>query len=75
MGELMADLKKKTAAALAAVSAYLQQEEEALAQQAGASEAASATCGVEFSQWSSSGRQEMMAMRRLIQMRVFDRFR
>lgn len=75
MGELMADIKKKTAAALAAVSAYLQQEEEVLSQQARASEAAAATCGVELSQWSYSGRQEMMAMRRLIQMRIFDRFR
>jgi len=28
----------------------------------------------EFSQWGQSGRQEMMAMRKLIQLRAFTRF-
>ncbi|WP_136798496.1 MULTISPECIES: hypothetical protein [Desulfosediminicola] len=68
----MADKKKKMAAALAAVSAYMQ-EEEAAVQQASAVPSVSSEVGI--SQWSFSGRQEMMAMRRLVQLRVFDRFR
>jgi len=69
----MADKKKKMAAALAAVSAYLQEEEAAAAQQASVVPSVSSEVGI--SQWSFSGRQEMMAMRRLVQLRVFDRFR
>ncbi len=69
----MADKKKKMAAALAAVNAYLQQEEEAATSQA--AEMPSVSSGIGLSQWSFSGRQEMMAMRRLVQLRVFDRFR
>lgn len=73
----MADKKKKMAAALAAVSAYMQQEQEAAAMQAAAAAAAAPPAPADFgmSQWSFSGRQEMMAMRRLVQLRVFDRFR
>jgi hypothetical protein len=71
MGVLMADNKKKVAAALAAVSLYLQQEEAAAyEQQASLNE----TKGVAFSSWGQSGCQEMMAMRRLIQLRAFHRF-
>ena len=64
--------KKKMAAALAAVSLYLQHEEAmaAQAQQAPLKRSQS----FEFSQWGQSGRQEMMAMRKLIQMRTFTRF-
>lgn len=69
----MADKNKKMAAALAAVNAYMQQEEEAAARQA--SEVPSVSSDAGLSQWSFSGRQEMMAMRRLVQLRVFDRFR
>lgn len=67
----MADKKKKLAAALAAVSLYLQQEE-ALAheQQQKTLEVPSAN----YSPWGLSGSQEMMAMRRLIQVRAFTRF-
>ncbi|MFV0436371.1 MAG: hypothetical protein ACK5PS_03115 [Desulfopila sp.] len=68
----MIDKKKKMAAAIAAVNAY-RQEEEAAAQQAAAASSVTAEIGV--SQWSFSGRQEMMAMRRLVQLRVFDRMR
>ena len=71
----MADKSKKMAAALAAVSMYLQEEEEAACQQAAAAVEVVQSCGNEFSQWSMSGRQEMMAMRRLMQLRVFDRIR
>lgn len=67
----MADKKKKMAAALAAVSLYLQQEEAVLCeQQASLRE----TGGVAYSPWAQSGSQEMMAMRRLIQLRTFTRF-
>jgi hypothetical protein len=67
----MADKKKKLAAALAAVSLYLQQEEAmALEQQVPFGE----TPGVVFNPWGQSGCQEMMTMRRLIQLRAFTRF-
>lgn len=67
----MADKKKKLAAALAAVSLYLQQEEAtAYEQQA----SLRANKGAGFSAWGQSGYQEMMAMRRLIQLRAFTRF-
>jgi len=72
MSNVMTGKKKKMAAALAAVSIYLQQEEAAAAQ------AQQATLNkpqsFEFSQWGQSGRQEMMAMRRLVQLRTFTRF-
>jgi hypothetical protein len=69
---MMAGKRKKMAAALAAVSLYLQQEEAvaAQAQQAPLRRPQS----FEFSQWGQSGRQEMMEMRKLIQMRTFTRF-
>jgi len=67
----MADKKKKLAAALAAVSLYLQQEEaSAYDQQASCNE----NRGAGFSAWAQSGCQEMMAMRKLIQLRAFTRF-
>lgn len=71
MGESMAVTKRKMAAALAAVNLYLQQEE-AAAQEIQATPRAPQ--GQEFSQWAQSGRQEMMALRKLIQLRVFTRF-
>lgn len=67
----MAKKSKKMAAALAAVSLYLQQEQEAQNMQ-GVSEQVAP--GAQTSMWGHSGRQEMMAMRRLIQMRTFTRF-
>ena len=68
----MADKKKKLAAALAAVSLYLQQEEAMAYEQQQA--ALSERKGAGFSPWGQSGYQEMMAMRRLIQLRAFTRF-
>ncbi len=68
----MADKKKKLSAALAAVSFYLQQEEAmALEQQAASFKA---NKGAEYSPWGQSGSQEMMTMRKLIQLRAFTRF-
>jgi len=69
----MADMQKKMGAALAAVSAYLQDEEAlAAAQQA---ETAPTGPQAQLNFWGQSGRQEMMNMRRLIQMRAFERCR
>lgn len=68
----MADKQKKLAAALAAVSLYLQQEEATAYEQQQAS--LSVRKGAGFSAWGQSGYQEMMAMRRLIQLRAFSRF-
>jgi len=66
----MAVNKKKMAAALAAVNLYLQEEEAAMQESAALTTAKQS----EFSAWGHSGRQDMMSMRRLIQMRVFTRF-
>ncbi len=60
--------KKKMAAAMAAVNAYLEQEAEAIRLEQEAA-AARASQGPNF--WAISGRQDIMNMRRLIQMRVF----
>lgn len=71
IGELMADKKKKIAAALAAVSLYLQEEEAAVT----AERAVAIDKGPPpMSMWGHSGRQDMMTMRRLIQLRTFTRF-
>lgn len=67
----MADKKKKLAAALAAVSLYLQQEEVMAYEQ---QESLKQKRDAVFSPWAQSGSQEMMAMRRLIQLRTFTRF-
>ncbi len=64
----MADMQKKMAAALAAVNAYLQMEEAAAAQAALQRSPVPANLQ---SCWSQSGRQDMMTMRRLIQLRTF----
>jgi hypothetical protein len=71
VGELMAGKGKKIAAALAAVSLYLQ-EEEAMAQEQQNIPVDQRVPG--FSQWGQSGRQDMMTMRRLVQLRTFTRF-
>jgi mevalonate pyrophosphate decarboxylase len=68
----MASPRKKMAAALAAVNLYLQQEEAQMAQEQQAS--LKQPESFQFSQWGQSGRQEMMAMRKLIQLRAFTRF-
>lgn len=65
----MSETSKKVAAALAAVNAYLQ-EEEALYQQ----KEAAAPPPVNINPWSLSGRQNMMNLRQLIQMKPFARF-
>jgi len=71
MGELMAGNGKKIAAALAAVGLYLEQEEAMVTEQ---KEVLKEPGMTGFSQWSQTGRQEVMAMRRLTQLRAFTRF-
>jgi hypothetical protein len=58
---------KKVAAAMAAVGLYLQQEEAAREQEV------APQIKAQFSPWAHSGRQDMMNMRRLLQMRTFTR--
>ncbi len=68
----MAPMQKKMAAALAAVNAYLQEESDAAGQHlAGTLQ----TPAIQQSAWSQSGRQDMMMMRKLIQMRTFAHLR
>jgi hypothetical protein len=70
----MADTQKKMAAALAAVNAYLQLEEQAAAEAAAQQIEEQAVRSVQ-NLWGLSGRQDMMTMRRLIQLRTFTSFR
>ena len=68
----MSSKEKKLAAALAAVRLYLQQDEEAAA--SAAAQAAVVLPEVrqgEPGQWAVSGRVEMMAGRRMMQLRAF----
>lgn len=70
-GTPMAETNKKIAAALAAVNAYLQ--EEALQQQ-DVPVAHPQLPVQDLNIWGLSGRQDMMNMRQLIQMKAFSRF-
>jgi len=63
----MNDKDKKAAAALAAVSCYLEMEESIRGPKA-----VIPVPQAQPSQWSHNGRQEMMAMRRLVQIRTFN---
>ena len=69
----MADTQKKMAAALAAVNAYLQMEEQAAAE--AAAQQTEETARPVHNLWGLSGRQDMMTMRRLVQLRTFTSFR
>ena len=69
----MASSSKKVAAALAAVSAYLQ-EEENLVQQNRAEKADLQRIHQGTNPWGLTGRQQLMSMRQLIQMKAFSRF-
>ena len=66
----MAAKEKKMAAALAAVGLYLEQEAAMIAEQKIDQKEQEIT---DSSQWGHSGRQEMMMMRRLTQLRTFMR--
>ncbi len=69
MGDTMAKKSVKMAAALAGVNAYLQQEAEAAYLEQQAMDAAAAQAGPNL--WAISGRQDMMSMRRMLQLRLF----
>ncbi|MBM9536438.1 hypothetical protein [Desulfobulbus alkaliphilus] len=64
----MANVNKKVTAAIAAVNAYMMQEEEA-AYQAQLAAARSAQTGP--NPWAIAGRQDIMHFRRLIQIKAF----
>ena len=64
----IAGKSKKMAAALAAVSLYLEQEEAVMSEQKDVLKKQSESTGLSY--WGHSGRQEMMDMRRLLQLRA-----
>ena len=66
----MAGKGKKMAAALAAVGLYLEQEQALVAEQEGGLKDPGITG---LSQWGHSGRQEMMLLRRLTELKTFRR--
>jgi hypothetical protein len=75
MGESMATMEKKMAAALAAVSAYMQQEQEAYAEALAAAMAPPAPPKIELQPLGTERAPEHDAMRNLMQLKAFDRFR
>ena len=64
---------KKIAAAISAVMSYIKTEEEIIYQQTLTDQAApqAATAAVPTKMWALSGRQALMQMRHLMQMRTF----
>jgi hypothetical protein len=71
----MGNMEKKMAAAMAAVSAFMQQEQEAYAEAVAAAMAPPEPPAIDLNLWGQSGRQGMMTMRSLMQMKAFDRVR
>lgn len=65
------DTEKKIAAAIAAVTAYLKTEEEMIAMQAADTARAAAAMPVSVNMWGISGRQAIMQMRNMMQMKAF----
>jgi len=66
--------KKKKVAAISAVLQYIRTEEEAMAMQAMAAQAAGETAApaaIAVNAWGMSGRQSMMQLRGLMQLRAF----
>ncbi len=76
MGEFtMTEKEKQMAAAMAAVAAYMQQEQEALQEKMAAAAAPPKGQVIDLNLWGQSGRQGMMHLRSMMQMKAFDRFR
>ena len=69
----MDNMEKKMAAALAAVSAYMQQEQEAYAEALAAAMEPPKPPAVALNHWGQSGRQELMNMRNLMQLKALNR--
>jgi hypothetical protein len=72
--DTMADMQKKMAAALAAVNGYLMMEEQMAADASRQLQESQAPFHT-HSPWSQCGRQDMMTMRRLMQLRTFTSLR
>jgi hypothetical protein len=70
----MDKMEKKMAAALSAVSAYMQQEQEAYAEAVKEAMKGPKAPTIELNLYGQSGRQAIMAMGNLMQMKAFDRF-
>ena len=68
----MANKEKKVAAALAAVSAYMQQEQEVYQEKLAAAAKPKRAHGA-INLWGQSGRQAMAQMRNLMQLKAFHR--
>ena len=71
----MASKEKKMAAALAAVSAYMQQEQEAFLEKLAEAAAPPKAPYGAMNIWGQSGRQAIAHMRNLMQIKAFHRFR
>ena len=69
----MASKEKKMAAALAAVSAYMQQEQEAYQEKLAA--AAAPRAAERLNLWGLSGRQAMAQVRNMMQLKALHRLR
>ncbi len=69
----MRNAEKKLAAALAAIELYMQAESDAAERDAAPPPAIPGM--VEPGQWAQSGRMEMMAARRMVQLRAFSNSR
>jgi hypothetical protein len=67
--------KSKVTAAVSAVLQYIRTEEEAVAMQAAMPASGQVAPAPAFNLWSISGRQALMQMRNLMQMRTFHRSR
>ena len=67
----MADKKRKMAAAMTAVNAYMLQEEEAAYQAQLAADAAARAAVTLPSLWALAGRQDIMTYRRMVQLKAF----
>ena len=65
------DTDKKIAAAIAAVTAYLKTEEEMIAMQAADTARAASAMPVAVNMWGISGRQAIMQIRNMMQMKAF----
>jgi hypothetical protein len=72
---MMTRTEKQIAAALAAVSAFMQQEQEVLEEKLAAAAAPPKAPHIELNLWGQSGRQNMMHLRNLMQLKAFNRFR
>jgi hypothetical protein len=67
--------EKQMAAAMAAVAAYMQQEQEAYYDKLAEAAMPPKPPRIELNLWGQSGRQGMMHLRNLMQLKAFDRYR